>query len=243
MAHSVELDVLPDADGSCRFSMGAISVLASINGPLEVQRRDELPEEATIDVAVRPSAGLAGIRERFFEGLIHKTLKQVIKTKQFPRTLIQITLQITASPDIDAIAGRPHQAASLLYLLPSLLNAAMLALLCSSIALSNTFASTVIILMPNGEIISAPSIQQIQTAKSIHVLAYTLPGDLILVESEGSFDIHSWEGCLITGKDQCLGNLSDNSNPASAKALHTQFRELIEARTMHSESWRQNIDV
>ena len=62
MAHSVELDVLPDADGSCRFSMGAISVLASINGPLEVQRRDELPEEATIDVAVRPSAGLAGVQ-------------------------------------------------------------------------------------------------------------------------------------------------------------------------------------
>ena len=35
-------------------------VIAAVNGPIEVQRRDELPEEAAIDVAVRPAAGVGG---------------------------------------------------------------------------------------------------------------------------------------------------------------------------------------
>ena len=35
-------------------------MLAAINGPVEVQRRDELPEEATIDVVVRPASGVGG---------------------------------------------------------------------------------------------------------------------------------------------------------------------------------------
>lgn len=54
------LSPLHRADGSARYTKNGYSVIAAVNGPIEVQRRDELPEEAAVDVAVRPAAGLGG---------------------------------------------------------------------------------------------------------------------------------------------------------------------------------------
>jgi exosome complex component RRP46 len=65
MAPSVEptaiLSHLHRADGSATFSQNGYTVIGAVNGPLEVQRRDELPEEAVIDVVVRPAAGVGGV--------------------------------------------------------------------------------------------------------------------------------------------------------------------------------------
>jgi hypothetical protein len=49
------------ADGSATFSQNGYTVVGSVNGPIEVQRRDELPEEAAVDVVVRPAAGVGGL--------------------------------------------------------------------------------------------------------------------------------------------------------------------------------------
>ena len=35
-------------------------IIGAIDGPIEVQRRDELAEEAFIDVTVRPATGIEG---------------------------------------------------------------------------------------------------------------------------------------------------------------------------------------
>ena len=59
MANSA-LSPLHRADGSATYSHNGYSVIAAVNGPIEVQRRDELPEEATVDVTVRPAAGVGG---------------------------------------------------------------------------------------------------------------------------------------------------------------------------------------
>lgn len=58
-----EASLLPlqRADGSATYSAHGFSVLAAVNGPVEVQRRDELSEEATVDVVVRPAAGVGGM--------------------------------------------------------------------------------------------------------------------------------------------------------------------------------------
>lgn len=56
----VILDHLSKADGSSRYSYGGYSVTATINGPIEAQRRDEHPSQAIIDVIVRPAAGVGG---------------------------------------------------------------------------------------------------------------------------------------------------------------------------------------
>lgn len=55
------LSHLHRADGSATFSQNGYTVIGSVNGPLEVQRRDELPEEAVVDVSVRPAAGVGGL--------------------------------------------------------------------------------------------------------------------------------------------------------------------------------------
>jgi len=52
---------IPTADGSATFSQNGYSVIGSVNGPIEVTRRDELPEEAAIEVIVRPANGPGGV--------------------------------------------------------------------------------------------------------------------------------------------------------------------------------------
>lgn len=54
------LSHLHRADGSATFSQNGYTVIGAVNGPLEAGRREELPEEAVVDVIVRPAAGTAG---------------------------------------------------------------------------------------------------------------------------------------------------------------------------------------
>lgn len=54
------LSDLPRVDGSATFSLDGYTIIGSVNGPIEVQRRDELPEEAVVDVIVRPASGVGG---------------------------------------------------------------------------------------------------------------------------------------------------------------------------------------
>ena len=54
------LSPLSRADGSASHSHNGYTVICAVNGPMEVQRREELPEEAVIDVAIRPATGFGG---------------------------------------------------------------------------------------------------------------------------------------------------------------------------------------
>jgi exosome complex component RRP46 len=52
---------LHQADGSATYSAHEYTVVGAVNGPLEVQRRDELPEEAAIEVNIRPAIGVGSM--------------------------------------------------------------------------------------------------------------------------------------------------------------------------------------
>lgn len=58
------LSHLNRADGSATYSDNGYSIVGAVNGPIEVQRRDELPEEAAVDVIIRPATGVGGIHVR-----------------------------------------------------------------------------------------------------------------------------------------------------------------------------------
>lgn len=58
VAPEVTLTHLNRADGSATYTHNGYSIIGAVNGPIEVLRKDEMPEEATIEVNVRPAAGV-----------------------------------------------------------------------------------------------------------------------------------------------------------------------------------------
>lgn len=254
MAPSTEptalLSPLHGADGSATYSQNGYTVIGAVNGPLEVSRRDELPEEAAVDVIVRPAAGVGGlynypsistvkllicavlgIRERHLESILQSTLRQLILVHNFPRTLIQVTLQITTTPENENASSKLVQASSVstskarlssverliehiqnLPILPALLQTAILALLSASMPLSMTLTSVFLALVSKGSsrtVIRNPTLLQSQSSTSVHVLAFSSHGDLLVVESEGTFTLDDWEAVYEAGKAICCDDSED----------------------------------
>ena len=58
---SASLSHLYKTDGSATFSHNGYTIIGAVNGPIELQRRDELPEEAAIEIIVRPATGVGGM--------------------------------------------------------------------------------------------------------------------------------------------------------------------------------------
>ncbi|KAI8965999.1 hypothetical protein F5Y11DRAFT_343991 [Daldinia sp. FL1419] len=200
------LSHLPNADGSATFSFAGYTVVGAVNGPIEVQRRDELPEEAAVDVIVRPAAGVGGTRERHLESLIQSTLRQIILVNSFPRTLIQVILQVTTAPENKYVNAKVAQATSNLPILPALLHTAVLSLLSGALPLTATLTSTSLAIVADGQskrVILNPSPREIETSQSFHVFSFTSHDELILAESEGSFTMKEWDDAFALAQRQC----------------------------------------
>ncbi|KAI0430249.1 hypothetical protein F5Y09DRAFT_237757 [Xylaria sp. FL1042] len=200
------LSHLSKADGSATYSYAGYAVTGAVNGPIEAQKRDELPEEAIIDVIVRPAAGVGGTRERHLESLLQSTLRQIILVNNFPRTLIQIILQITVTPENEYVNGKLVQASVNLPVLPALLQTAVLSLLSASLPMLATLTSTSLaIILEDGHrrIVTNPTARQIEQSQSFHVLAFTSQNELILAESEGTFTMKEWDDVYSAAHAQC----------------------------------------
>ncbi|KAL1880199.1 hypothetical protein VTK73DRAFT_6230 [Phialemonium thermophilum] len=211
-APEAALSVLPRADGSATFSYGGFTVTASVNGPVEAQRRDEHPYEAHVDVIVRPAAGVGGIRERHLESLLQASLSQIILVKNFPRSLIQIVLQIEETPVNDYANTRLVQAGINLPVIPSLFQAAVLALLSASVPMGGTAAATLVAALPerHGDRFRFnPSPKDLAKSKSVHALAFASDGALLLAESEGEFSMNDWEDVVALAEKICCGSAAE----------------------------------
>lgn len=242
------LSPLHRADGSATYSKSGYSVIAAVNGPIDVQRRDELPEEAAIDVAVRPAAGVGGLQERHFESIIQNTLRHVILVSAHPRTLIHFVLQIVTSPEDSSVASSLPQAASNLPVLPALLHASILALLSTSIPLSMTLTATLVAVSSKGTLIHDPSVQQVKLASSVHVLAFSSHGNLLVVESEGDFTIDTWERVHQKVKLICHGEEGDESesedesmNSNDTPKLEIVLKDAVERKIAKEQRWKESM--
>ncbi len=94
-----ELANLPRADGSATYSYQGYTVTSAVNGPIEAPRRDESAFEAMVDIIVRPAVGVGGTAERLLESILQAALRQLIPIRHFPRCMIQVTLQVVATPE------------------------------------------------------------------------------------------------------------------------------------------------
>lgn len=91
-------------------------------------------------------------------------------------------------------------------ILPALLQTAVLALLSASLPLAKTVNSAFLALTSDGShriILSNPTILQSESADSVHVLALTSHGDLLLAESEGCFSLQDWDAVYEAAKTTC----------------------------------------
>lgn len=112
-----------------------------------------------------------------------------------------------------------------------------MALLSASIPLALTITSKCLAITTinnSRTIIQDPTVIQGQTADSVHALAFTSHGDLLLAESEGTFNFSDWDKVFKIGKQLCCsaktggkeGNLMDiiNSSLQSQISLDLQWK-------------------
>ncbi|KAL8891049.1 MAG: hypothetical protein Q9215_001894 [Flavoplaca cf. flavocitrina] len=224
MTEDVTLSPLGRADGSASYANNGYSVIAAVNGPVEVQRRDEIPEESAIDVVLRPASGVGGVRERHLESVIEKTLRQVILVSAHPRTLIQITLQVIASPDDSKASNGPHQSAS--------------------VSISQEGAT----LSWSGELIFDPAARIVEKAASLHVLAFSSLGDILVAESEGTFDMDIWDQVYAMAEKHCRtldpgapARMADVDMESSKSAsLEDSLKGIIEGKVAREYRWKES---
>ncbi|KAL9027042.1 MAG: hypothetical protein Q9180_007391 [Flavoplaca navasiana] len=248
MTEDVTLSPLGRADGSASYANNGYSVIAAVNGPVEVQRRDEIPEESAIDVVLRPAMGVGGVRERHLESVLEKTLRQVILVSAHPRTLIQITLQVIASPDDSKASNGLYQSASNLSLLPTLLQSSILALLSTSLPLTMTLTSTLIAVSWCGELIFDPAARIVEKAASLHVLAFSSLGDLLVGESEGTFDMDIWDQVYAMAEKHCrtldpgapAGIADVDMESSKSASLEDSLKDIIEGKAAREYRWKES---
>lgn len=104
---TASLSHLHRADGSASYKCPATgyNILGAVNAPVELPgRRDALkPEEATVEVFVKPGTTTAGVGERYVEGLLRSVLGKVVlgREKGFPRRGVVLTLAIVGGENIE----------------------------------------------------------------------------------------------------------------------------------------------
>ncbi|KAI9350043.1 exosome component 5-like protein [Zopfochytrium polystomum] len=198
------------ADGSARFSCGQTSVLAAVYGPKEVKIRDEKLDRATVEVILRPLIGSAGTRERLYERVIHSTMENAIVTASFPRTAIQIVLQVMSDDGS---------------VLPVAMNAACLALVDAGVPLKSMVAAVECAYNAEGELMLDPNAQELESAVSTHVYAFDNinPHTTLCNLSTGAF------------KQQEFAKAFEMSQMAAAK-VHEFNRKTLGLKIAHFEA-------
>jgi len=262
-AQPASLGTLNSADGSSTVTIFGFTVTGSVNGPIEVQRRDELPEEAAIEVNIRPASGVHSPREAHLEALVHSTLRSVILVDRFPRTLIQVTLQVLAEPQ----EGRPWKylvksAAGDLLLLPTLLQAALMAVIDANVPLDTIYTTALVAAMPKPTVPESASLEDIEElrdelvdvtclspavgydlsrAVSLHVFSFTRDEKLVFNESEGSFGFQTWESAFVSASKACrVDSIQEDSMQVDGEPTSTQdwLKKAVVEKVMKDNRWR-----
>ena len=204
------LSPLQRADGSAHHLQNGYQILVGVNGPIEVSRRDEVPEACALEITVRPATGPSKPSDKYLETRIHALLKQVVCTEEYPRTLIQITIQTLQEPSDPkaTVAGRVSAALrhSAIPALTAMVNACTVSLMNANIAMNTTVSAYLAMTFANG----APQIfgteqtagiwtrldQNKRRVKGLHVFALDRDCRLIFSEEEGEFSLEDREQAI-----------------------------------------------
>jgi exosome complex component RRP46 len=195
----IETSSLQKVDGSASWKQGLAKVICSVSGPMEVKPRGELPVEATLELVVRPVTGLSSTREALLEDRLHGVLSSIILKNLYPRSLIQMVVQI-----LEPGEGEQNNVLEL----AAGINSAVVALIDAAIPLHGLIASTAIAISKSNEFIIWPSPEELNEAKSTHCVAYEIIDNqvtrLLLCESTGLFTKEQLMQCLNSAQPECM---------------------------------------
>ncbi|KAI5305240.1 hypothetical protein KEM56_004928 [Ascosphaera pollenicola] len=234
----------PDGSASYTSPSGA-QVLASINGPIDFHRRDaQKPDEAGIEVVVKPSVGQSGVGERHVESIVRQVLSRIVLKRErgMPRNGIVVTLIVMRN---EASSGKvSDRGVSCLPILPSLLNAALLALLSAAIPLSMTYTAVLVATTSDNKLLRDPSRKDIDACTSLHAIAISSTGRLLCGIDEGDFDMDIYDRVYELAEASCLPSSAvekdgdSNMTGTDTEPLETFVRNVVEDKIREDLSWR-----
>ena len=111
------------------------------------------------------------------------------------------------------------------------------------------FTSTIIAVDSGGNFSQDPSPKEIATAESLHVLAFSSLGQILVAESEGSFGMELWEDVVEQASKKCRGLPatrdkgdamevdSDNNNVV----LESIVRKVVRSKVIASQRWKGDL--
>lgn len=108
-----------------------------------------------------------------------------------------------------------------------------------------TFSSTLLGVTKSGDIVCDPSATDAKAASSLHVLAFSSKGHLLLNESEGRFDFDTWESVRARAASICRGAAVSGADGDVAMGENTDgaqldgfVRETVEDRLHIDYAWK-----
>lgn len=107
--------------------------------------------------------------------------------------------------------------------------------------------STLIAIDAFGKLTIDPSMKEVQLASSIHVVAYSSQGDLLVIESEGSFSTDILEQVLETASQVCRGQSSEGIKNVNvhmeegAMSLEDSVKMLVQRKIAKEQEWMENL--
>ena len=132
--------------------------------------------------------------------------------------------------------------------LPALLNATLLALLSTSIPLAMTFTTSVAAVDPQGGISFDASPRSLRKANSIHVVAVSSNGRILIAESEGEFDLEVWEAVLAKVFHHGRGDIASVRNHNDLRTASTEassfdgfVRRAVTNKVALEQRWQEDV--
>lgn len=188
---------LLNSDGSAEWNEGTspheIKVIAAVNGPLEVKIRDELPQQASVELVYRPNSGVPMIRERLIQDKLHTALIAAVRRDLLPRSLIQVVVQLVdAWHDEKTWVVDSLQDPSLFAEISTGINSMSLAVLNCGIPCRGVVAAASYAYTSAGSLIPVCDLTRSDKIKSLHAVAYLFEGSedprVVVCESLGEFN-------------------------------------------------------
>lgn len=111
-----------------------------------------------------------------------------------------------------------------------------------------TLTSTLIAVSSSGELVLDPAARIAGKAASLHVLAFSSLGDLLVAESEGTFDLDIWDQVYAMAENHC--RTLDPGAPAwmadvdmessKSASLEDSLKGVIEGKAAREYRWKES---